>query len=406
MADKEGTIQLERYTLDAKQVVAGAQQIADERQHAEVTPLHLLMRLLERDRGVLEVFRRAGADPNEIVQLTEAALRRIAKATGGVAYVSPRLLDLLSRAEREATRDKSATVGVEHLLHALAQEIKGPAGEILSSFGIGPGAFRAHVGALTEQASREPTAPVLGDTSGQPYSRDLVADAREGRFDPVIGRDVEARRLLQILERRFKNHPLIVGEAGVGKTALIRGLADRIARGDVPSNLAGAKLLELDTGALVAGAKLRGEIEQRLKALVDRLRSVQDAENILVVEDFDALFGQGVQGAGVGELLKPLLSRSEIRIIATTTPEGVRKIHDRDGSVIRRFSTISCGGSPRGTRPTTASGSARPPSSPRSPSPSATAPTAPCPTPRSTSSTRPRPASASRWTASPRRWTP
>ncbi|WP_437325711.1 ATP-dependent Clp protease ATP-binding subunit [Sorangium sp. So ce381] len=344
MAEKEGTIHLDRYTGDAKQVVAGAQQIADERQHAEVTPLHLLMRLLERDRGVSEVFRRAGADPNEVLQLAENALKKLSRAgSSGVAYVSPRLLDLLGRAEREATRDKSQNVGIEHLLHALAQEIRGPAGEILSSFGIGPGAFRPHLGAL-EAASREPSpAPANAAEPGQPapYTRDLVADAREGRFDPVIGRDVEARRLLQILERRFKNHPLIVGEPGVGKTALIRGLADRIAHGDVPTNLAGAHLYELDTGALVAGAKLRGEIEQRLKVLVDRLRGEQDAESILVVEDLDALFGQGVQGAGVGELLKPLLSRGEIRIIATTTPEGVRKINERDPGIIRRFSTIT-----------------------------------------------------------------
>src|SRR5262249_43201090 len=149
------------------------------------------------------------------------------------------------------------------------------------------------------------------------------------------------RRLLQILERRFKNHPLIVGEPGVGKTALVRSLADRIARGDVPTNLAGALLLELDTGALVAGAKLRGEIEQRLKAIVDQLRADAKTETVLVVEELDSLFGQGVQGAGVGELLKPLLSRSEIRILATTTPEGLRKINERDASVTRRFSTVS-----------------------------------------------------------------
>src|SRR5262245_4483573 len=161
MAEKEGTIHLERYTNDAKQVVAGAQQIADERQHTEVTPLHLLMRLLERDRGVCEVFRRAGADPSEISQLVDAALRRQPKASAGIAYVSPRLMDLLGRAEREAGREKSETVGVEHLLHALAQEIKGPAGEILSSFGIGPGAFRPHLGALAE-AAREPAAKEAG----------------------------------------------------------------------------------------------------------------------------------------------------------------------------------------------------------------------------------------------------
>ncbi|AKT36181.1 ATP-dependent Clp protease ATP-binding subunit [Chondromyces crocatus] len=343
MADTEGTIHLERYTQDARQVVAGAQQVADERQHQEVTTLHLLYRLLERDRGVGEVFRRAGADPNETLQLADAALRKLPKSPGAVAYVSPRLLDLLGRAERESTRDKAPSVGVEHLLHALAQEIRGPAGEILSSFGIGPGAFRPHVSVL-EAAARESSAgPAPSGEPGQAslYVRDLVADGRQGKFDPVIGRDLEARRLLQILERRNKNHPFIIGEAGVGKSALIRGLAERIARGDVPSNLAGAHLYELDTGALVAGAKLRGEIEQRLKVLVDKLRADPTAESILVVEDFDALFGQGVTGAGVGELLKPLLSRGEIRIIATSTPEGIRKINERDSSILRRFSTVT-----------------------------------------------------------------
>lgn len=343
MSETEGTIHLERYTPDAKQVVAGAQQIADDRQQPEVTPLHLLLRLLERDHGVCEVFRRAGAEPNEARELAEAGLKRIAKSPGGMAYVSPRLLDLLGRAEREATRDKSVTVGVEHLLHALAQEIRGPAGEILSSFGIGPGAFRAHVGALTEAQARESATASSGSgaTDGKNgFTRDLVADARAGRFDPVIGRDLEVRRLLQILERRFKNHPLVVGEPGVGKTTLVRALADRIARGDVPTNLLTANLVELDTGALVAGAKLRGEIEQRLKAVVDQLSASSNVESILVVEDLDALFGQGVAGSGIGELLKPLLSRGEIRLLATTTPEGLRKINERDGSVLRKLAMV------------------------------------------------------------------
>ncbi len=354
MSEKPDNIQhLDSYTPDAKQIVAGAQQLADERKHAEVSPIHLLSKLLERDRGVGDVFRRAGADPSEVMQLAEAQLARLPKSQGKLAFLSARLVDLLSRAEREASRDKAPNVGIEHLLHALAQEIRGPAGEILSSFNIGPGAFRPHV-ALLEAAARDagasasasgaPAASSGGAASGADvatYTRDLVADAKAGRFDPVIGRDIEARRLLQILERRYKNHPLIVGEPGVGKSALIRGLAERIARGEAPSNLAEARVFELDTGALVAGAKLRGEIEQRLKALVDKLRSDPKSESILVVEDFDALFGQGVQGAGVGELLKPLLARSEIRVIATTTPEGVRKINDRDAAVLRRFATIN-----------------------------------------------------------------
>ncbi len=340
MAEK--TLQLEKYTADARQIVGSAQQLADEQKHAELTPLHLLVRLLERDRGVLEIFRRAGADPNEVRDLAELGLRRMPKEAAGVAYVSSRMLDLLSRAEREAQRDKAELVGIDHVLHALAQEIRGPAGEILSAQGIGPGAFRPHVSVLT-QGGPEPKngeQKTGGVGSTQDFLRDLVAESRAGRFDPVIGRDTEVRRLMQILERRFKNHPLLIGEPGVGKTAIIRSLADRVGTGDVPSNLAGARFFELDTGALVAGAKLRGEIEARLKVLIDKLKSMQD-EVVLVVEDVDTLFGQGVQGAGVGDLLKPLLARSEIRIMATTTPEGFKRMQERDGGAIRRFTPIT-----------------------------------------------------------------
>jgi ATP-dependent Clp protease ATP-binding subunit ClpB len=159
-------------------------------------------------------------------------------------------------------------------------------------------------GGPEKAAGENKTGPV---GSSQDFLRDLVAESRAGKFDPVIGRDTEVRRLMQILERRYKNHPLIIGEPGVGKTAIIRALAERVGAGDVPSNLAGTRFFELDTGALVAGAKLRGEIEARLKLLVDKLKSMQD-EVVLVVEDVDALFGQGVQGAGVGDLLKPLLA--------------------------------------------------------------------------------------------------
>ncbi len=339
MADK--TLELQNYTHDARQVVAGAQALADEQKHGEVTPLHLLVRLLDRDRGVVEIFRKAGADPTEVRELAELQLRKLPKAGGNVSYVSARMLDLLARAEREAQRDKAESVGVEQLLHSLAQEIRGPAGDILSAQGIGPGAFRPHVSVLEQAAKQADRTSASTGAGKEEFLRDLVAEARAGKFDPVIGRDVEVRRLLQILERRFKNHPLLVGEPGVGKTAVIRSLAERIASGDVPSNLAGAKLYELDTGALVAGAKLRGEIEARLKAIVDKLRAIPDAEVILTVEDVDSLFGQGVQGAGVGDLLKPLLARSEIRLLATTTQEGAKRMQERDASVLRRFSLVT-----------------------------------------------------------------
>jgi ATP-dependent Clp protease ATP-binding subunit ClpB len=339
-SERDNVIRLEKFTAEAKQLVGGAQQLADERGHGEVLPLHVLVRALDRSPGVQMVFKSAGANPAEVAELADKALRRMPKS-GDVAYVSERLKDLLERAEREAKRDRVDEVGVAQLLHALAQEIRGPVGEILSEYRIGPGGFRDHVQEL-DKAPKAASGRRQGSVNIEPseYTRDLVADARADVFDPVIGRDAEVRRLMQILERRFKNHPLIVGEAGVGKTTIIRGLAMRIARGDVPTNLAGARLLELNTGALVAGAQLRGEIEQRLKSVTDRLRSMPDAENILVVEDLPTLFSKGVTGSGVGDMLKPLLNQGEIRILATTTVEGVQQINERDSAVLRRFSSF------------------------------------------------------------------
>jgi ATP-dependent Clp protease ATP-binding subunit ClpB len=336
----EGVIRLEKFSTEAKQLVAGAQQLADERQHAEVAPIHLLSRAVERSPGVQAVFKSTGGDPRNVAELAERALGRLPK-TGGVAYVSTRLVDLLERAEREAKRDHVEEVGVGQLLHALAQEVRGPVGEILAELGIGPGGFRDHVAAL-DKAPKMTSVVTAGSTgTADDYLHDLVADARADRFDPVIGRDQEIRRLMQILERRFNSHPVIVGEPGVGKTTLIRGLAMRIAKGDVPANLAGARLYELDTGGIAAGAKLRGEIELRLKQVLDKLRSQDDAENIVVVEELDALFGRGVTGSGVGDLLKPLLTRNDIQLLATTTTEGVQKINERDPAVLRRFTPFT-----------------------------------------------------------------
>ncbi|HLK39183.1 MAG TPA: Clp protease N-terminal domain-containing protein, partial [Polyangiaceae bacterium] len=223
----EQTIHLERYSPDAKALVAGAQGLADDRKHAQVEPIHLLSRAVERDRGVQEVFRRAGADPADVTAEAEGALGRIHKTTSGLAYLSSSMLQLLARAEKEAG---AATVEVEHLLNALSQEIRGPAAVVLQAFALGPGSLRPHMAALRTVAREAPAAAPAGggDVLGR-FTHDLVEKARRGGFDPVIGRDVEVRRLLQILERRQKSHPLIVGEAGVGKTAIVAALAMRVA---------------------------------------------------------------------------------------------------------------------------------------------------------------------------------
>jgi ATP-dependent Clp protease ATP-binding subunit ClpB len=334
----EQTIHLERYAPDAKALVAGAQALADERKHSQVEPIHLLARAIDRDRGVAEVFRKAGADPADVAVEAEGALNRLGKTSGGLAYLSNAMLQLLARAEKEADSAPGSgakAVGVEHLLNALAQEIRGPAAAVLQSFTLGPGSFRPHMAAL-KSVPRDVSPATSVDASK--FTHDLVERARRGEFDPVIGRDVEVRRLLQILERRHKNHPLLVGEPGVGKTAIVGALAMRIATGDVPENLTKLSILELETGALVAGAKLRGEIEERLKSVLSSVRSGNDA--ILFISSIDSLLGQGAAGSGVGDLLKPMLARGEVRMLASTTPDGLRKIQERDPGLLRRFTVL------------------------------------------------------------------
>jgi ATP-dependent Clp protease ATP-binding subunit ClpB len=333
----EQTIHLDRYAPDAKALVAGAQSLADERKHAQVEPIHLLARAIERDRGVQEVFKKAGADPADVSVESESQLARINKTTGGLAYLSSAMLQLLARAEKEAA---SSTVEVEHLLNALSQEIRGAAAAVLQAFGLGPGSFRPHMAAL-KSVPREvvPAGPSAADVLAR-FTHDLVERARREGFDPVIGRDVEVRRLLQILERRQKNHPLLVGDAGVGKSAIVGALAMRIAAGEVPESLAKLSVLELETGLLVAGAKLRGEIEERLRQVIAAVKA-GSKETLLYVNGIDSLLGQGQAGSGVGDLLKPLLARGEVQLVASTTVDGAKKMQERDPGLLRRFSVLA-----------------------------------------------------------------
>lgn len=332
----EQTIHLERYAPDAKALVAGAQTLADERKHVQVEPIHLLARSLDRDRGVAEVFKKAGADPADVAAEVEAQLQKLAKAGAGLAYLSTAMLQLLGRAEKEADK---GSVGVENLLNALSQEIRGPAAVVLQAFALGPGSFRPHMAALKSVPRDVVAASTPGSSADAArYLHDLTARARDSGFDPVIGRDVEVRRLLQILERRQKNHPLLVGEAGVGKTAIVGALAMRIAAGDVPQNLASLSILELETGLLVAGAKLRGEIEDRLKQVI---ASIKGKDSLLFISSLESLLGQAAGGSGVGDLLKPLLARGEVRLLASTTPEGIRKLSEKDPNLLRRFTVLT-----------------------------------------------------------------
>ena len=328
MPEEATTLSLERYAPDAKGLVAGAQALADERKHAEVQPLHLLVRALGKDLGVRAVFERGVTNMLELEAGLERALHGLPRSTEP-AYLSASMLDLLERAQREADRERADKVLVEHVVNALSQEIRGPAGELLSAFGVLPGSLRPYMSALRSvpQAARGASAPPGG------YTRPLLGDAGE----PVLLRVAEVRRLLTILERSQKSHPLLVGEAGVGKGAVVRALSQRIACGDVPTSLASTKLLEIDTGALISGARLRGEIEERVKKL---LSDIAQSPVILVVRNIEQLFGQGPSGTAIGEVLKPALLRSEFRLLATTTPEGLKRLEERDAQVLRSFTLL------------------------------------------------------------------
>jgi ATP-dependent Clp protease ATP-binding subunit ClpB len=286
---------------------------------------------------VAEVFKKAGADPADVAAEAESQLQRLPKAGAGLAYLSTAMLQLLGKAEKEAEK---GLVGVDNLLNALSLEIRGPAAVVLQAFALGPGSFRPHMAALKSVPRDLPTSSggATANEAAARYLHDLTARAREMSFDPVIGRDVEVRRLLQILERRQKNHPLLVGEPGVGKTAIVGALAMRIASGDVPQNLASLQLLELETGLLLAGAKLRGEIEDRLKNV---MTSLKGKESLLYIAALESLLGQNAVGSGVGDLLKPLLARGEVRLLASTTPEGLRKLSEKDPNLLRRFTLLT-----------------------------------------------------------------
>jgi ATP-dependent Clp protease ATP-binding subunit ClpB len=328
MPEEATTLSLERYAPDAKALVASAQALADERKHAEVQPLHLLVRALGRDLGVRAVFERGVTNMLELEAALERALNGLPRSAEP-AYLSVAMLDLLERAQREADREHGEKVLVEHVVNALSQEIRGSAGELLSAFGVLPGSLRPYMSALRSvpQAARS-TSALPGS-----FTRPLLGDPAE----PVLLRVGEVRRLLTILERSQKSHPLLVGEAGVGKGAVVRALAQRIACGDVPTSLASTKLLEIDTGALVSGARLRGEIEERVRKL---LSDIAQSPVILVVRNIEQLFGQGPSGTAIGEVLKPALMRSEFRLLATTTPEGLKRLEERDAQVLRLFTLL------------------------------------------------------------------
>ena len=329
------TLSLDRYLAPAKALVARAQALADERRHAEVQPLHLLARALERGLSTRAVFERATPSVLDFEAAVERALAALPQSKER-SYLSDAMIDLLSRAERDATLERAPRVTSAHLLNALSQEIRGAAGEILAAFGVAPGSLRRHVALLDEKA--DAVSSDAGAAASE-LTRPLLSGPHA--LDPVIARAGEVRRLVTILERRQKSHPLLVGDVGVGKRAIVRALARRIATGDVPTRLVGAKLVELELGGLVAGTRLRGEIDERLRKLFRSLSDRASGEQILVIAGIEQLLGQGPSGSSLADALRPALARGELRVLATTTPDGLRKLGEKDPLLLRSFTEIA-----------------------------------------------------------------
>jgi len=329
------TLSLDRYLPPAKALVARAQALADERRHHEVQPLHLLARALERGQSTRTVFERATSSILDFEAAVERALSALPQAKEK-SYLSDAMIDLLGRAERDAGLERALRVTTAHLLNALSQEIRGAAGEILSAFGVVPGSLRRHTAVLDEKGDAAGSEP----SGAQPELTRPLLDGPNAA-DPVIARGSEVRRLVTILERRQKSHPLLVGDVGVGKRAIVRALARRIASGDVPTRLLGARLVELDLGAVAAGTRLRGEIEERLRKLLGSLGSRAGSEHILFIPGLEQLLGQGPTGSSLADALRPALARGDLRLLATTTPDGLRKLTEKDPILARFFTQIA-----------------------------------------------------------------
>jgi ATP-dependent Clp protease ATP-binding subunit ClpB len=335
---------LNKYTEKAQEAVLGAQQLAEQMSHAQIEPEHLLVALVEQREGVVpEVLRKMSADPAQIARAARELLAKIPQAYGGAQPgLSPRLKLAADLAQAEADRLKDDYVSAEHLFVAIASEAgRSPAARMLTEHGLTRDKIFAALTSVRGSQRVTSQNPEGTYQALERYGRDLTDLARKGKLDPVIGRDEEIRRVIQVLSRRTKNNPVLIGEPGVGKTAIVEGLAGRIFRGDVPEGLKNKRIIALDMGALVAGAKYRGEFEERLKAV---LKEIADAQGqiILFIDELHTVVGAGAAEGSMdaSNMLKPMLARGELHTVGATTLDEYRKHIEKDPALERRFQTV------------------------------------------------------------------
>ena len=341
-------MRFEKFTIKAQEAIQEAQTIAEKYEHQQVEPEHILTALtLQKDGIVIPMLKKLGVDPAAVLKQLEESLTKMPKVYGGGVeqlYISPRSKKMFDQSFKEAERLKDEYVSTEHIFIALADEKGGEASRILSSLGVTKDTlYTVLVSIRGSQRVTDPN-PEEKYQALTRYGRDLTDLARKNKLDPVIGRDDEIRRVIQVLSRRTKNNPVLIGEPGVGKTAIAEGLAQRVVNGDIPESLTNRKVVSLDMGALIAGTKYRGEFEDRLKAVLKEIQE-KSGEIILFIDELHTVVGAGAAEGSMdaSNMLKPALARVELRCVGATTLNEYRKYIEKDAALERRFQTVLVG---------------------------------------------------------------